>query len=197
MNENPEFAKEKKFMNTQQVICAALALSAAVGLAPLTRAQTLDLTLLDPNQTVTQGTTVVAFDATILNASTATIYLNGDAATTPSSFLSVDDSPFFANAPYSLAPGQSSGPFELFDVDLATNTGVGSYLGNDFEIQGGADGGMFTAFGDVADAQFSLTVASSTVTVPEIEPASALSALSLLLGSLAVLRGRRAMLTYA
>lgn len=191
MNENPEFAKEEKLMNTRQVIGSALALSAAVCLAPLTRAQTLDLTLLDANQTVTQGTTVVAFDATVFNASTATIYLNGDAATTTSSSLSVDDSPFFANAPFLLAPGQSSGPFELFAVDLATNTSVGSYIGNDFQIQGGADGGSFTAFGDVADANFSVTVASSTVTVPEIEPASALSAVALLLGSIAVLRGRR------
>ena len=87
MNENSKFAKEEKLMNTQRVIGSALALSAAVCLAPLTRAQTLDLTLLDATQTVIQGTTVVAFDATVFNPSTtATIYLNGDAATTASSW---------------------------------------------------------------------------------------------------------------
>ena len=85
-----------------------------------------------------------------------------------SSFLSVDDSPFFANAPLSLAPGQNSGPFELFAVDLATNTALGNYLGNGFEIQGGADGGNFTAFADLADATFSVTVAGSTVAAPGV-----------------------------
>lgn len=181
-----------KLMNTQRLLYAALALAAAVSLAPATRAQTLDLTLLDANQTVTQGTTVVDFEATLFNPSaTATIYLNDASGTTASPFLSVDDSPFFANAPLSLAPGQSSGPFELFAVDLATNTAPGSYAGNGFEIQGGADGGAFTAFNDLADANFSVTVASSTLKAPEIDPASALSALTLLLGALAVFGTRR------
>ena len=179
-------------MNTQRLVLAGFALVAAIGSAPSTRAQTLDLTLLDANQTVTQGTTVVDFDATIFNPSTTnTIYLNDASGTTTSSSLSVDASPFFANAPLSLAPGQTSGAFELFAVDLATNTAPGTYLGNGFEIQGGADGGTFTAFNDLADAGFSVTVASTTATVPEIDAVSAMSALALLLGSLAVLRGRR------
>jgi hypothetical protein len=181
-----------KRMNTQRLWYAALALAGVVGLPHLTRAQTLDLTLLDPNQTVTQGTGVVAFDATLFNPSaTATIYLNDAGATTTSPLLSVDDSPFFANAPFSLAPGQSSGPFELFAVDLATNASIGSYLGNGFEIQGGADGGAFTAFNDLADAKFSVTVASSKIAAPEIDPASAISALAMLMAGLAILRGRR------
>jgi hypothetical protein len=178
-------------MNRQRVIIA-LALVASVCIAPSTQAQTLDLTLLDANQTVTQGTTAVAFDATIFNPSTtATIYLNGASASTASSLLTVDISPFFANAPFSLAPGQSSGPFELFAVDLATTALTGSYAGNGFEIQGGADGGGFSAFQDVADATFSVTVKSSTVAAPEIDPASAMSGLVLLMGGLAVLHGRR------
>ncbi len=176
-------------MNMQRLLFTALALAVALGLATLTRAQTLDLTLLDPNQTVTQGATVVDFEATIFNPSTtATIYLNDAGGTTASSFLSVDDSPFFANAPLSLAPGQTSGPFELFAVDLATNTALGNYLGNGFEIQGGADGGNFTAFADLADANFSVTVAGSTVAAPEMDPLSAVSGLALLLGAVAVWR---------
>ncbi len=178
-------------MIKQGLVFIAVTLAVTAGLAPASRAQTLDLTLLDASQTVTQGTSVVAFDATVFNASAATIYLNDASGTTSSSSLLVDDSPFFANAPLSLAPGQSSGPFELFAVDLTRNTSAGSYSGNDFQIQGGADGGTFTAFNDLADAKFSVTVASSPVAAPEIDPASALSSITVLLGSLALLRGRR------
>jgi hypothetical protein len=179
-------------MNANRVVCTVLALAAGAGLACSTQAQTLDLTLLDANQTVTQGTTSVAFDATIFNPSTtATIYLNGASASTASSLLTVDISPFFENAPFSLAPGQSSGPFELFSVDLAAPSLTGSYVGNAFEIQGGADGGSFSAFQDVADANFSVTIKSSVVTAPEIDPSSAISGLFILLGGLAVMRGRR------
>jgi hypothetical protein len=193
MNWKIEFAQELKSMTTQKVVFAALALAAAVCLAPSTRAQSLDVTIIDANQTVTQGTTVVDFEATVFNPSaTATIYLNDGSGTTSSPFLVVDDSPFFTNAPLSLAPGQSSGPFELFAVDLASTTAAGSYSGNLFSIQGGADGGSFTAFNDLADANFSVSVTGATTTVPEIDPASAMSALTLLLGGLTVLRGRRA-----
>jgi hypothetical protein len=178
-------------VNTQHSIFT-LALIASVGIAPSTQAQTLDLTLLDANQTVTQGTTAIDFDATISNSSsTLTIYLNGATANTSSSLLTVDVSPFFANAPFSLAPGQSSGPFEIFAVDLAANTPTGNYVSNDFELLGGADGGNFASFNDLADPKFSVTVTSSTVAAPEIDPASAVSTLVMFLGGLAVLRGRR------
>jgi hypothetical protein len=155
-------------------------------------AQTLDVTLIDPNPVVTQGTTSIAFDATIFNPSTTdTIYLNGDAATTSSPFLTVDDTPFFNNAPLSLAPGQSSGKIELFDVDLAAATTTDTYALNTFSILGGADGGTFSLFNDLADAQFSVTVSSATtVSAPEIDPSSAASAIMLLIGCLTVLRGR-------
>ena len=151
-------------MNKQR-ITLTLALVTSAWIAPSTQAQTLDLTLLDANQTVVQGTTTVAFDATIVNPSTtATIYLNAASASAASSLLTVDISPFFANAPFSLAPGQSSGAFELFAVDFAPNTPVGSYIGNDFQVQGGADGGTLSAFNDLADAHFSISVTSA---VPE------------------------------
>jgi hypothetical protein len=155
-------------------------------------AQSLELVLTDPDQTVTQGTATVAFDATVSNPTTDTIYLNGDASATDSPYLSVDDSPFFANAPISLAPGASSGPFELFDVDLAANTPVGTYTSNTFSILGGADGGTLSDFFDLGDADFSITVDPATATMaPEIDPEGAFTALTLLAGCLLVLRGRR------
>jgi hypothetical protein len=165
--------------------------------AATARAQTLDVTLVDPNQTVTQGTTSIAVDATIFNPTTQTIYLNGDSSTTSSPFLTVDDTPFFNNAPLSLAPGQSSGTIELFDVDLAGATPTGTYALNTFSILGGADGGTFSLFNDLADAQFSVTVSSAvSVSAPEVDPSSATSALALLAGFLTVLRGRRSQKRY-
>jgi hypothetical protein len=131
----------------------------------------LDLTLINPNPVVTQGTTAVAFEAMILNPSTTqTVYLNGDNSATSSSFLAVNDSPFFANAPFSLAPGQSSGPLELFEVDLAPDTSLGAYTLNTFSILGGADGGTLSDFADIADAGFSVTVTSAMASVPEPGP---------------------------
>jgi hypothetical protein len=153
-------------------------------------AQSLDVTLSDPTMTVTQGTTAVDFYATITDPSaTATVYLNGDSSTTSTSFLTVDDTPFFNNAPLSLAPGQSSGLLELFAVDLPANTPQGMYSGNVFSILGGADG---NAVNDVADVHFSVDVTPSTVAqAPEIEPASAIGSLTLLAGCIAVLCGGR------
>jgi len=172
------------------ILTSALVTSACI--ASSLHAQTLELNLINADQTVTAGSTSVAFDATIFNPSTtATIYLNAASATTASSLLNVDLSPFFENAPLSLAPGQSTGPFELFSVDLAANTSNGSYAGNDFQLLGGADGGLFSAFNDLADTSFSVTVTSPSLNAPEIDPASAMSGLVLLMGGLTVLRGRR------
>jgi MYXO-CTERM domain-containing protein len=156
-------------MKTRLPIAFALTFLVSLG-APTARAQILDVTLADPNQTVAQGTASVAFDATTLNPSTATIYLNGDSATTSSPFLTVNDTPSFNNVPPSLAPGQSSGAIELFDLDLATTTPTGSYALNTFSILGGADGGMGTLFQDLAEVSFSVTVTPQVGSVPEPGP---------------------------
>jgi hypothetical protein len=66
---------------------------------------------------------------------TNTIYLNADSNNVDSP-LTVDDSGFFNNAPFSLAPSSSSGDFELFTVDIPNGTPVGLYTGS-FEILGG------------------------------------------------------------
>jgi hypothetical protein len=150
----------------------------------------LNLTLTNPDRVVTQGTTTVQFDATILNPSTTdAIYLNGDSAVTSSPLLTVDDSPFFANAPLSLDPGASSGPFELFAVNLASDIPAGTYSLNTFSILGGPDNGTFSDFSDIADAGFSITVTPGTASVPE--PAT-LPLLSAGLAGLLLARRRRA-----
>lgn len=151
-------------MKTRQFIASTLITFVVFGTA-VASANPLDLTLTNPDQTVTQGTATIAFDAMISNPTANTVYLNGDAAATSSLSLSVDDSPFFANAPLSLAPGQSSGLIELFELDIGANTPVGTYQPNMFSILGGADG---EAFSDIAEAQFSVTV--NPATVPEPAP---------------------------
>jgi hypothetical protein len=161
-----------------------------LALAPPAGAGTLDLTLLDPDPQVVQGTTSVAFDATISNPSSATIYLNGDGYSSVGPLV-VDDGPFYANAPISLLPGQATGPIELFAVTLPAATPVGSFSGNEFSIFGGADGGTGTAFSDLADVDFSVTVVPA-VSVPEVDSGAAMmGGLALLALLMAARRGRR------
>lgn len=163
MNEQPRSGSNGR--NSHLLAIAALAVSMVIWLAPASRADSLNVTLTQANQTVVLGTTTVAFDATISNpSSTDTIYLNGDSWTTSNLFLTVDDAPFFNNAPLFLDPGASSGPFELFDVLLDPNTTAGDYSLNFFSIFGGADGGAGTAFDDLVDANFSVDVTSPVVT---------------------------------
>ncbi|MGA9882349.1 MAG: PEP-CTERM sorting domain-containing protein [Candidatus Acidiferrales bacterium] len=166
-------------MKKHVVVIAALALFVLLGWTPASRADSLDVTLTEASQTVLQGTTVVEFDASILNPSTTdTVYLNADISTTDSLLVSVDDGPFFANAPYFLDPGASSGTFALFNVDLPTDLADGTYTGV-FSILGGPDGGAGTASDDLADANFSVDVTSL---VPTPEPGTLILLLSGLLG---------------
>ena len=128
------------------------------------RADPLNVAVTQSSQTVTQGTLVVTFDATITNPSpTDTIWLNSDDSTRLSLLTSVDDSPFNMNAPLFLDPAGSSGLIALFNVDLAPGLAPGTYTGV-FSILGGADGGTDTAFADLADVNFTVIVTGPTVT---------------------------------
>jgi PEP-CTERM motif-containing protein len=177
-------------MRTRNLVASTFSLFLCVGIIPARAEPLLDLRLINPDQMVTQGTTALAFDATILNPSaTNTVYLNGDASATSSTLLTVDDSPFFLDAPLSLAPGESSGPFELFDVTLSSAAPVGTYSLNAFSILGGADGGTFSDFSDIADATFSVTVSPSVISVPE--PDSLILTLGGLIAAAASLGMRR------
>jgi hypothetical protein len=169
------------------LVKAVFAVVVTFSCATALRADSLDITLTQASQTVVQGTTVVSFDATVFNPSSSseTLYLNGDSWTTNSPLVIVDDSPFNANAPIDLAPGDSSGQFQIFNVDLSPSAAPDLYTGV-FSILGGADGGAGTAFDDLADASFSLQV-TNPVAAPE-------PGILLLLGSglagLALLRRR-------
>lgn len=132
-----------------------LGLIAIVVFSAAAHADCIDIILTPASQSGAAGT-MVTFDATLTNLTGSTIFLNGDSATTSSSFLSVDDNPFMNNAPLSLAPGASSGPFALFGVFIAPGTAQGSYAFNTFTITGGTSRGTFDPLGS---AQFNVNVA--------------------------------------
>jgi len=137
--------------------------------AGMVQADMLDVSLVNSDLTGSPGSTVEFF-GTISNPSTTdTVYLNGDSWTTGSPFLTLDDTPFFTNAPFFLNPSGNTGPspLELFDVIIDPSATPGSYNGNLFSILGGPDGGTFTDFGDLVDVPFSVTVQSPTTTTPE------------------------------
>lgn len=145
-------------MKAKCLCLAGLATFALLFCSPA-MADSLTVTLTQSTQTVTQGTTAVAFDATVSNSSSDALFLNNAGGSTSDTSVTIDLSQFFANAPISLDPAQSSGQFELFDVDLPANAS-GMYSGI-FTIFGGTDSG---AGDDLADVSFSVDVAGSTVT---------------------------------
>lgn len=120
-------------------------------------ADSLAITLTESSQTVTQGTSVVAFDATVSNplSNSDTLFLDSAGGSTSDASVLIDLTAFYLNAPLSLDPGQSSGPFELFDVDLQSSAS-GMYSGI-FSIYDGS--GV-----DIGDADFSVNVLSPTTT---------------------------------
>lgn len=178
----------------KQKLLLLFALAALLALPRGARADSLTLSFDQSAITVAPGTLTVPFFGAITNPSaTDTIFLNSPAASTISTDLSVDVSPFALNAPASLAPGASSGDIELFVVDLDPATPIGMYGNNNFQIQGGPDGGAFTDFNDLVDASFEVDVQTPTgATVPE--PATlwtVLTGLLLSAGCLALTDRRR------
>ena len=93
--------------------------------------------LENPSQIGSSGSKLV-FNVTLTNSSaTDQVWLNGISSTAASPFLSIDTTPFDANAPLFLDPLASSGPFELFDVTIAPGTPAGPYIGSIVSVIGG------------------------------------------------------------
>ena len=144
------------------------------------KADPLNITLTSPYQ-YGSASSVVAFDATVTNETSQTVYLNSDSFNVDSP-LTVDDSPYFSNFPLSLEAGDSF-TGELFAVDIPTGTPVGLYSGS-FEITDGSG----TAASDI------LGTANFNVDVTPEPPGLVLLATGLM-GSLAVFEVRRRRLT--
>jgi hypothetical protein len=152
-------------MKRMRMINLLVGIVAVFFLAPLANADSLNVTLTDPNPTVVQSATqtVVQFFGTVANPSlTDDIYVYFPATSSATGTI-VDDSLFQA---FLIPANNMSGVFEIFDVDLVPGLGPGTYNG-DFAFLGGADGGAFTASDVLADINFSVTVTAPTTAAPE------------------------------
>jgi hypothetical protein len=135
--------------------------------ATAAKADTVTITLDQPNQVGLPGTTVDFF-GTITNTTGGTIFLNGDNFNLNGASFTTNDQPFFNNAPFFLAPGANSGDIELFEISVSNPLldPAGFYTGS-YIILGGIDGNGQDAIGSAA---FSIDTAPATSPVPE--PAS-------------------------
>lgn len=177
-------------MKLSTSLAASAALLACLAGAPAARAQTT-LTLTPAAQAGSPGSTLF-FSGTLANTGMSDVFLNGDSLTFngPANGLTLDDSPFFANAPTSLgASGSGSDTFTggLFDVSLGASAVPGTYFGT-FAVTGGAGG---NAQGTLASQDFSVTVEpASPSAAPEPSQVAGLAFTALGLGGL-LLRARR------
>ena len=150
------------------------------------KADTVNILLDHPNLSTSGGGSLIV-TGTLINTTGATVFLNGDYFNVTGSGFSIQ-SQFFNNAPISLAPGASSGNIELFDVNVPPGPlPAGQELGN-YGLLGGPDA---SASNNLGSAGFDITNATSATSAPEIDPSLATSGLVLIVGGLAVLRGRR------
>ncbi len=150
-----------------------------IGVMPAALADTLNFTLTQSAVDALPGDTVT-FEATVSAPITnvADIFLNGDSGNLGA--LSIDDSDFFANAPFFLNPGDSD-TFDIFTVTIPVGTPSNTYVGF-FEILGGAD----------IDANDTLGIVNFSVAVSP-EPSSFLLLGSGLAGLVGVVRRKRVM----
>jgi PEP-CTERM motif len=174
---NPEISEEK-MKSLRSLFLLPLTIVAFLVAGTAANADPLSITLDSPYQNVGPGQTVT-FTATITNLDpTDTMYLNGDSFNLDAP-LSLDDSGFWNNSPFSLDPSSSSGDIELFTVSAPFDA-VGLYSGS-FEILGG-DPSDFTDV--VGSATFNVNVTP--------EPSSLLLLGSGLMGLATTVRRRRA-----
>jgi hypothetical protein len=153
----------KKTLRTLSML-VLFVLPTALLLSSRAFADTINLSLTDPVQSGTAGSTGL-FSATVSASgkNSDAIFLNGDSFNVTSPLV-LDDSGFFQNFPLSLDPGDSFSGV-LFSVELPPNVAAGLYTGS-FEILGGADGGAVDNLGSV-DFQVNVTPTASTVPEPE------------------------------
>ena len=137
-----------------------------LSLAPISAHAQLNFQFTQAAQSGSSGQTLT-FSGTLLNAGPSEVFLNGYSTTPIAPDLTLDDTKFFNNVPFSLMPGDSwSG--ELFDIHIAPTAVVAdSMIG--FTIIGGADG---SAQDDLTTQSFSVNVPAPAV--PETNTATLL-----------------------
>ncbi|HLI47817.1 MAG TPA: hypothetical protein VKV18_03895 [Chthonomonas sp.] len=146
----------------------------------------LTMTLTPALQSGTAGTsTVFTFTGTLTNNGNTTVFLNADNISFTGVGWTIDDSPFFNNAPASLNPGQDTGLIGLFTVTNPANAPAGNYSGT-YSILGGATSADTNV---LASEPFQVTLNPSTST-PEVGSLTSLTLLFLLTATLSLHRFR-------
>jgi hypothetical protein len=141
-------------------VLAVIASAFLLMLGPAARADGVEVTVSTISGTA--GSTVEAI-GTITNDTDETVDLNGDSFSVTVPTLALDDTDFFINAPLSLDPGMSSGPFDIFAIQISPTAAPGTVGPNIFQVLGGPDGNTFDVLGT---ATFNVDVEGAP-TVPE------------------------------
>ena len=141
-------------------VLAVIASAFLFMLGPSSRADGVEVTVSTISGTA--GSTVEAV-GTITNDTDETVDLNGDSFSVSVPTVALDDTDFFINAPFFLDPGMSSGPFDIFAIQISPTAAPGTVGPNIFQVLGGPDGNTFDVLGT---ATFNLEVEGSP-TVPE------------------------------
>jgi hypothetical protein len=162
----------------------SLTVAALLFCATTAKADTFSFSIDPVKQSAVNGDTI-AFKGTVSLSSDATapVYLNGDSNTLNVVGLTLDDSGFWSNFPFSLNPGDSV-TAELFAVTVAPGTPDGAYTGT-FEIQGGINADAQDVLGAPG---FEVDVTSASGVTPE--PSSLILLASGLAGLAGTLRRR-------
>ena len=173
-------------MMKYKLTLAVMTVGLAIELMPAALADTVNFTLTQPALSGRPGNTVT-FEATVSAPITngADIFLNGDDFNIASP-LALNDSDFFANAPFFLAPGDSS-TFDIFTVAIPVGTPLGIYLGS-LTILGGAND---SSRNNLGTKPFSVAVTPDITASPE--PSSLILLGSGLAGLVGVVRCKRSM----
>jgi hypothetical protein len=129
-----------------QVFCSI----AAANLANSNRA-VMSCSPLRINSTSVSGTAGSAVDVVgnITNNTGALVFLNGDSFSLADTSISLDDSDFFENAPFTPDSGASSGSFDIFVIQTGASAAPGILTPNFFSVLGGSDSGSSDVLGTV------------------------------------------------
>jgi hypothetical protein len=125
---------------------AVIAVTALLLLCPALHADSVSVSLSPVSGTPGSSVDVVG---TITNDTGSVVFLNGDSFSFVDTSLTFDDSDFFNNAPFTLDPGASSGPFDIFVINIGSLATPGLLSPNFYSVIGGSDSGSTDVIGAV------------------------------------------------